>query len=112
VTNTPETTTKETTMPLPTILVGDIVYQPVPTPAETRIVVLQRGWVVVGRWQQDGEMVTLTEAKVIRRWGTTKGLGELTGGPTAATVVDPAGTVRFHLLTMVQSVDCEPGSWR
>lgn len=94
-----------------TITVDGIEYQPITTPAETRIVVLQRGWIVVGRWQQDGEMVTLTDAKVIRRWGASKGLGELVTGPTSSTVTDPAGTVRFHILTMVQSLDCAPGSW-
>ena len=99
-------------MPMPTILVGDVTYRPVTEPAETRIVILQRGWVMVGRWHRDGDDCTLSDAKVIRRWGTANGLGELTAGPKSGTTLDPAGTVRFHVLTMVGSFDCEPGSWQ
>lgn len=77
----------------------------------TRIVILQRGWVMVGRFTQTGEMCTLDDAKVIRRWGTTKGIGELTSGPKANTVADPAGHVEFHVLAMIASIACEDGSW-
>jgi len=93
------------------IVVDDVTYRPVTEPAETRIVILQRGWVMVGRWSRDGDDCTLTDAKVIRRFGTTKGLGELACGPVSQTKVDAAGTVRFHILTMVASIDCALGSW-
>ena len=42
-----------------------------------RIIVLQRGWVAVGRFYQDGSACRLECAQIIRRWGTTRGLGEL-----------------------------------
>ena len=41
-----------------------------------RICVLQRGWVVVGRFSQIGSECRLTDANIIRNWGTTKGLGK------------------------------------
>ncbi len=78
--------------------------------AEKRILVLQRGWVVVGDWSQDGSEVALRNASVIRRWGSTKGLGELRNGPLKDTVLDPVGTVRCHELAVVMSIDCE-GGW-
>jgi hypothetical protein len=56
-----------------------------PHDSEVRIVVLQRGWVLVGRYREDGDRVLLSDAHVIERWGTTKGLGELVHGPTADT---------------------------
>ncbi len=99
-------------MSTPDLIINGTAYRPVTQPAETRIVILQRGWVMVGRWHRDGDDCTLTDAQVIRRWGTTKGLGELVGGPKSGTTADPAGTVRFHILTMVGSFDCEPGSWQ
>ena len=68
---------------------------------QATIVVLQRGWIAVGKLYQDGDNVTLVDASIIRRWGTTKGLGELVHGPTADTVLDPAGTIRAHALTVV-----------
>jgi hypothetical protein len=43
---------------------------------------------------------------VIRRWGTTKGLGELVNGPLEDTVLDPAGIVRAHKLAVVMQIEC------
>ena len=76
-----------------------------------RIVIAQCGWVFVGRWEEDGERVTLHNARVIRRWGTTKGLGELCVGPTSSTVFDPAGTVELHVLGVVASLACDEAGW-
>lgn len=78
-----------------------------------RIVVLQRGWVVVGMMTTEGSQVVITNAMVIRRWGTTKGLGEIAaGGPTSGTTLDPAGTVRVHELAVVMSIDCDAEKWQ
>ena len=57
------------------------------------IIVIASGWVVVGRVVSDGEVVRLEDAKVVRRWGTSHGIGELATGPTPHTVLDPLGTV-------------------
>jgi hypothetical protein len=74
----------------------------------TKIVVLQRGWVFVGEWSEDGDMVTLNEASCIRIWGSTKGLGELAlTGPTSKTVLDPTGKIHFHILTTVVVLDTD-----
>ena len=75
-----------------------------------RIVVLQRGWVVVGRMSHEHEIV-LRDAAVIRRWGTTKGLGSLRGGPAENTELDYAGTVRAHELGVVLTIDCDQDAW-
>jgi len=93
------------------VTIDGVEYAPVTAPAEVRIVILQRGWVMVGRWSRTGDMCTLDNASVIRRWGTTKGLGDLTTGPKQATVLDPAGHVEFHILTTVATMDCEAGAW-
>lgn len=97
-----------------TITVDGITYIRQPDPAESvkRIVVLQRGWVVVGDMRQDGPQITVTDASVIRIWGTTKGLGEIAaGGPTRSTVLDPCGTVRAHELAVIMTIDCDPEKW-
>lgn len=44
---------------------------------DVRIVIGQRGWVWVGRYAKTAGEVTLTDAAVIRVWGTTMGIGEL-----------------------------------
>ena len=62
---------------------------------EKKIVILHRGWVVVGDVSQEGDQVVVDNASVVRRWGTSKGLGELaTNGPLKNTVLDPCPTVR------------------
>jgi hypothetical protein len=70
-----------------------------------RIVILQRGWVMVGKYWQSGDECKLENAQVIRVWGTTKGLGELRNGPTEKTILDPVGTVNFHILTVIASIE-------
>lgn len=83
-----------------------------------RILVLQRGWVVVGRYHElvdgDGTLVEvlLADAQVIRRWGTTRGLGELVDGPKENTVLDPAGVVRVHPLAVVLQIEANAGAWQ
>ena len=73
---------------------------------DLRIIVLHRGWVVVGRYSLDSDQVSIYDARIIRRWGTIKGLGELAeNGPTEKTILDPAGTVRTHVLGVVLTVD-------
>lgn len=77
-----------------------------------RIVVGQRGWVHIGEYAEDGDTVILTNARCIRRWGTTKGLGEIAvNGPTPKTVLDDAGTVRVHLLAVVHTLDVNDDAW-
>lgn len=78
-----------------------------------RIVVLQRGWVVVGDVSQTGDEVTISNSSVIRNWGTSKGLGELAlNGPQAATKLDPCGTVRAHVAAIVLQMESDASKWQ
>lgn len=77
-----------------------------------RIVILQRGWVVVGHYYRDGDSVRIENCAVIRQWGTIKGLGEIaTSGPTAKTVLDDCPTVRVDAAAVVASMDCDDAKW-
>jgi hypothetical protein len=80
---------------------------------DVKIVVFQRGWVAVGILDKtNSEEFLLTNASVIRSWGTTKGLGEIAiGGPTAKTVLDKTGTIRFNPGTIVLVMDTEESKW-
>lgn len=71
-----------------------------------RIIVADRGWVFVGDCidNLDGS-VTIRNAKNIRIWGTTAGLGELRTGPTPKTKADPYGTVRCTAIVTI-AVEC------
>lgn len=77
-----------------------------------QIVILQRGWVVVGDVSIIGDDVTVTNASVIRVWGTKNGIGEIAlGGPTKDTILDKCGTVRAHRASVVAYVDCDVQKW-
>ena len=83
------------------------------TGSEIRIAVLQRGWVVIGRYTEDGEYGILNDAYVIRRWGTSEGLGQLAlQGKQADTILEKTGVVRFLKLTSVMLIDCETKKWK
>lgn len=78
----------------------------------TRIVILQRGWVAVGKFSQDGDECRLTKAATVRRWGTTKGLGELaSNGPLSETILDPSPDLIFHELTVIAMIECDEAKW-
>lgn len=83
--------------------------------SDIKIVVLQRGWIVVGRFERekDGTQCKLHNASVIRIWGTTQGLGEIAdSGPTSSTKLDKCrGIVSFDYLTVVLSIDCRREKW-
>lgn len=58
------------------------------------ICVLDSGFVYVGLASiQEGEL-KIEKAQNVRKWGTTKGLGQLAlEGPTEETTLDPSGVV-------------------
>lgn len=101
-----------------TIIVNDVAYiradsivHDPPHDSDVRIVVLQRGWVLVGRYTEDGGRVLLSDAHVIERWGTSEGLGQLVGGPTPETRLRRAGSVEAHRLGVVLTIAADPQAW-
>jgi hypothetical protein len=78
-----------------------------------QIVVLQRGFVVVGIFNRIGENVKISRCQLIRKWGSKHGLGEIAiSGPTEKTILDPIGLCQFHILGIVFTINCENDKWR
>jgi len=76
------------------------------------IVVLDRGWVVVGQVSIRGSEVIIEKGYVVRRWGTTNGLGEIAqGGPTQATKLESAPLIKTTLSAVVCRFGCEQSKW-
>lgn len=76
------------------------------------IVPLQRGFVVVGRFSKNGTECRIENGYIVRRWGTTKGLGQLaTEGPQPNTVLDPIPTTAFHELGYIAILECSEACW-
>lgn len=57
------------------------------------IIVVDNGFVYHGDLTADGEFYLISNAKNIRVWGTSQGLGELRTGPTSKTTLDETGEV-------------------
>ncbi len=73
---------------------------------DVRIVVVAGGFVFVGEYEEKEKYVHLSATSCIRRWGTTKGLGELVNGPTKETILDPAGLVSIPIGQMLFNIKC------
>ena len=78
----------------------------------TAIVVLDRGFVYVGKVTVDGEWCIIENAKNIRVWGTTNGLGELVNGPTKTTKLDNVGSVRAPMRAVISIIDANDEKWK
>ena len=75
----------------------------------SQIVVVDRGFVYVGNVTIEGDMCRITNARNIRKWGTTKGLGELVDGPTKDTILDNYGKVLVPMKAVIHFIKCK--SW-
>lgn len=77
-----------------------------------QIVVLDRGFVYIGRVKTDAFWCYLQDARNIRRWGTTQGLGQLAQtGPTSNTVLDPVGTLKAPMQSVISLIAVEEKAW-
>ena len=81
------------------------------TKGDIKIVVLDRGFVYVGRVEIDGDFVYIRNAQNIRVWGTTRGLGELVNGPTSSTKLDPVGVVAAPVRALISLIDVDQTKW-
>ena len=84
--------------------------------AKIQIAVLISGFVYVGLIalpaQAEG-YIEIRDAKNIRRWGTTRGLGQLAiQGPQKETILDETGTVRVPLHSLIFILDCQEKAWQ
>ena len=77
-----------------------------------QIVVLQRGWIVVGDVEKTETEVKINNCAVIRTWGTSKGLGEIAeNGATSNTKLDRCPPVAVHPMTVVLYMNVNEERW-
>ena len=96
-----------------TVTIDGVEYEPVNREDERlMIAVLDRGFVIVGKGRLENNYWHFRDVSCVRRWGTTKGLGELAkNGPLPETVLDPQPATQVHELQTVQIIDCEVEKW-
>lgn len=79
---------------------------------DIKIVILQRGWIYIGRFERNNNDCKLHNAYCIRQWGTTNGLQELVNGKTSTTKLDKCeGIVEFDWLTVVHTITVNKTKW-
>lgn len=80
-----------------------------------RILVLDKGIVIVGRCPDPRGCpfwLSLTNTRTIRRWGTTRGIEQLVGGPTAGTVLDAeAASESVPVRAVIRVIDVDQKAW-
>jgi len=78
-----------------------------------KICVLERGWVAVGQLERDGDEYILVNGSIIRRWGTSEGLGELAmKGPLPETKLDKVPLMKFHKNQLIFTLSCDEQKWK
>ena len=75
-------------------------------PCGQHIVVAEAGFVYVGTLQWNAGWARITNAKNIRKFGTTNGLGQLRTGPTSETIIDECGTVFVSRKSVIHVIPC------
>ena len=83
-----------------------------PITGDLKIVVLDRGFVYIGRVEYKDDMVVITNSKNIRKWGTTRGLGELVNGPLSGTTLDAAGTINAPKRALIFTLTVDESKWK
>jgi hypothetical protein len=92
------------------LMIGNSAFQaPVATshPSGQHIVVLDRGFIYVGEVEVDAQYCRISNARNIRVWGTTNGLGELRNGPLSGTKTDVVGEVIAPVKSVIHYIPCK-----
>ncbi len=81
------------------------------------IYVLNLGWVVVGIEQEshniDNNLLNISNSFVVRRWGTSHGLGELaTNGPLESTILDSIPQLKINTDSIIMILKCDASKWQ
>lgn len=77
-----------------------------------KIVVLERGFVYVGRVNEEGDpVIVIHGARSIIRWGTSQHLGELVGGPRPETKLGAPCTVQCRISQVIHMIEVDQNGW-
>ncbi len=82
--------------------------------SKVKILVLDRGWVVIGECWENENDILLKNGSTIQRWGTTDGLGELAKlGKRPETVLKPFNNdVLLNKKYIMMKIDCNQDVWK
>ena len=97
------------------IVVDGVRYIPADQSGEIKIVVIERGFVYIGRVSDgdgdDGNTVTIRGARSLIRWGSSQHLGELVNGPLENTKLGASCTVRVREAQIIHVIEVNADAW-
>jgi hypothetical protein len=93
------------------IVVDGVKYVPACECGPIKIVVIERGFIYVGRVECDGNDVTIRGARSLIRWGSSQHLGELAGGPLEETKLGASCTVLVKQQQIIHMIEVNNNAW-
>ena len=94
-----------------TMIVNGVEYVPKHSFGNIKIVVLDRGYVYVGRVKELEDRIEISQAKNIIRWGTSEHLGQLEDGPLERTKLGKACHVTAYKPSVMHMIDVDQTKW-
>jgi len=93
------------------IMIDDVKYVPACECGPIKIVVIERGFVYVGRTEEsdESETVTIRGARSLIRWGSSQHLGELVDGPLENTKLGASCTVLVRREQIIHMIEVNNG---
>ncbi len=76
-----------------------------------RIVVVDHGFVYVGRYHEIGDEVQIDSARCLIRWGTSEHLGQLKDGPLKDTKLGSPCMFLSKQLRIVNTIEVDQDAW-
>lgn len=96
---------------MPENIVDGTRFVPVDECGEIQIVVLERGFIYVGRFADSGKAIVIRGARSLIRWGTDQHLGQLFAGPLPKTKLGASCTVRARGSQVIHTMEVDQDAW-
>ena len=94
------------------IVVDGVTYVRADDQGEIKIVVIERGFVYVGRVQFGEDEITIHSARSLIRWGSSQHLGELVNGPLPETKLGAPCTVQVRESQVIHKIEVSQDGWK
>jgi len=92
------------------IIIDGVKYVPAEG-GEIKIVVLERGFIYVGRFRETEQNIEIIGARSLIRWGTTGHLGSLIEGPSENTKLGDACHVKARVSQLIHTIEVNQDAW-
>ena len=93
------------------VTIDGVEYIPKSAAGNIKIIVLDRGFVYVGRVQELDDRIEVARARCIIRWGTTGHLGELFNGPLEGTKLGDYCSFTAYKSSVIHMINVSADMW-